>query len=223
MIGCLYDGRDSIFTCIESIRKVYGDNAFIVVVDSNSADTSYLDRLPNDVVSWPVTNSNYTTGVVWTVYRDLLADDYYFLHDNIKIIGDIRLKPDEEVKVFGSWATCDWPHHRWDSVQQYSWVVNQLHENTTLRYTGKPFRGVFGEMLFVRRPVLDALKSVGFDRILPTEKWQSCGMERAWGMALNLLGYRFDAFYEFDGEEHLKYSENANKPLCKIEGTGNRQ
>jgi hypothetical protein len=222
VIGCLYDGNDAIFGCIESIRNVYGRNVDIMVVDSNSPNTSYLHRI-EDAWVWPKKNVNYTTGLVWTVYDELITDEYYFLHDNIRITGDIRLRPNEDVKTFGSWATCNWPHHRWDSPQQYRWVIDQLHEKTTLRYDGKPFRGVFGEMLFVRRPVLDRLKAVGFNRILPTEKWQSCGIERAWGMALKLLGYTYSAFYEFDGEEHLKYGGDSSKPLCKIEGTGNRQ
>lgn len=222
VIGCLYDGQDNIFTCIDSIRTVYGNTVNIFVVDSDSPNTSYLHRLEK-VWVWPKKNVNYTTGVVWTVYDELASDEYYFLHDNVKIVSDIRLKPTEDVKTFGSWATCNWPHHRWDSQQQYQWVIDQLHGHTTLRYDGKPFRGVFGEMLFVRRPVLDKLKEAGFDKILPTAKWQSCGMERAWGMALHLLGYRYDAFYEFDGEEHLKYGGDFSKPLWKIVGTGNRQ
>ena len=45
VIACYYDGtNDSIFECVKSIQKYY-KSAKIVVIDSNSPDKSYFQRL----------------------------------------------------------------------------------------------------------------------------------------------------------------------------------
>ena len=64
VIACYYDGSNAaIFECVKSIQKHY-KSAKIVVVDSNSPDKTYFQRLKEKKVTvYNAKNKNYDTGM----------------------------------------------------------------------------------------------------------------------------------------------------------------
>ena len=85
VIACYYDGSNaSIFECVKSIQKYY-KSAKIVVVDSNSPDKTYFQRLKEKKVTvYNAKNKNYDTGAYWFAYNKFKkASFFYFLQDSV--------------------------------------------------------------------------------------------------------------------------------------------
>ena len=70
VIACYYDGsNNSIFECVNSIKRYY-KSPQIAVIDSNSPDKSYFEKLKEKgVIVYNAKNRNYDTGAYWYAYN----------------------------------------------------------------------------------------------------------------------------------------------------------
>ena len=87
VISCYFDGsNDAIFNCTNSIIDNY-ENPKILVIDSDSPDKSYFNKLNNlSIEILDAKNKNYDTGAYWIGFKKYNDyEHYYFLQDSIKI------------------------------------------------------------------------------------------------------------------------------------------
>ena len=85
VIACYYDGtNNSIFECVKSIQKYY-KSAKIIVIDSNSPDKTYFQRLKEKrIIVFNAKNKNYDTGAYWYAYNKFKkVNFFYFLQDSV--------------------------------------------------------------------------------------------------------------------------------------------
>ncbi len=87
VISCYFDGSNqAIFNSTNSILKLY-NNPKIVIVDSDSPDKSYFDKMRStNIEILDVKNKNFDTGAYWIAfnkYNDF--ESYYFLQDSTRI------------------------------------------------------------------------------------------------------------------------------------------
>lgn len=172
-----------IVEAVGSARRLMPDEP-VLVVDSDSPDRSYMNLLPAEVEVADVKNRGYATGAYWWAYHNRPADFYYLFHDNLYIRADLTHLKERPVTAV-----------RWFPMPDAGWGYDEADkplEDWAHSVWPEPypdFNGVFGPMLAVQRTVLDDLADLGFDQVLPVNKWQECAMERLWGVALAELGY----------------------------------
>lgn len=180
---CRYDpARPVVIAAVESIRRHHPD-AEIVVVDSDSPDKSYfgpLCRLGARIED--VGNRHYEAGALWHVYERFERDYYFFLHDTMLVTGNLDHLRRHELSGFMYWD--DWSGCSPEHIE----AGHRLIERCDYPYLERGFHMVFGGMLFCRRTVLDRLRARRFHHVLPSNKVESCAMERLFGIALEHEG-----------------------------------
>ncbi len=191
-----------IFECVERIRRFHPDEA-IMVVDSDSDDTSYAKKLDLDAFA-PVENRNYGVGA-WNFAREnSLAEFYFLLYDSVFLnanIDHVRASNLTTVWHFRS-AEHDWG---WDHEGAHlsGWggkVLAGMGIDIPPSYTG-----VSGPMWCCPREVLDQLAAIGYFDVLPKDKWELCAMERVTGIVFEHLGY--DVTNSLMGDQHPPQDE----------------
>ncbi len=193
VVPCRFDPeRPVVFDCVASIREHHPDDQ-IVVVDSDSGDLSYQDRLIDELGAIPVSeaNRNYAQGAYRWAYEHTTpaAEFFALIHDSLIVNANLHHLQDSElttVRWFGA------PPNPWGCDESGTdisvWGAAQAREHMGLDIPGE-FKGVFGPMWFCQRKVLDDLAGLGFFDILPMSAFEQQGMERLTGIALTHLGY----------------------------------
>jgi len=203
VIGCKFlAARPVVYECVRSIKKVYGDSAEIIVIDSDSEDKSYFSVLRDlGVVVDDAVNHHYTSGAIWCAFEKYIRDSYCFLHDSMTVGGKIddyvknditSLRYFNSGKFLREYGGGLYPgEFGFDSVEQFEWVNEQflLHTSYSIYSIPERFTGLYGSTSVCKRETLEKLYKEGFSKVLPTNKIQDQGMERAWGIALALEGY----------------------------------
>ena len=197
-IPCRYSNDKSyIFDCVSSLRKYHPD-VDILVIDSCSNDTSYLDRLYNEfgVIRDDYRNPNYIDGVIWHTYKNYNRKKYCFIHDNLIINRNIMVDIEPDLTVYSYFRSCFKPNANVsapiigleDSIESLEWLYDNLqkiHLNSV-----EIFDGIFGPMFNVDKNILDKIYAMGWsDVFLPKNKPQAGQMERIWGMVMTYLGF----------------------------------
>jgi hypothetical protein len=170
--------------CVKSIRTFYPD-ADIFVVDSNSPIKNHIEPLKEmGCLISDLKNINYESGAMWDTYNKIEKDSYVFLQDSILLLGNIDDYINEELSIFGriypNWIYCGQHHIDW---------VNENMLKTDYPPIKEDFNIVEWNSFIVSRKILNKFKDKNLDKILPTNKIGSCGMERILGIALNFEGY----------------------------------
>ena len=109
VISCFHDGsNDAIFHCTDSILEHY-KNPKIVVVDSDSPNKSYFDKLKSKSIEiLDVKNKNYDTGAYWLAFKKYNNfDHYYFLQDSIKIKENLSIYEENDLTSFRYFLSMD--------------------------------------------------------------------------------------------------------------------
>lgn len=207
-IGCYIPsdnfGIDMVSSCVSSVRAHHPDSP-IYVIDS---DSNYLDI--NEYITEVehcggavdfAKNKNYSTGMIWHVFRNYPHFDYYFfLHDSHEVKENLEECLDFDVatisyfnshnglarehpgREYGFSPNGTYPRESLD------WCEKMLRENTPYRLPDI-FTGVGYSVFFCKRHVLEKLNSNGVSKILPNNKTQDQSMERVWGIALESEGF----------------------------------
>ena len=143
VIGCKFlAARPVVYECVRSIKKVYGDSAEIIVIDSDSEDKSYFSVLRDlGVVVDDAVNHHYTSGAIWCAFEKYIRDSYCFLHDSMTVGGKIddyvknditSLRYFNSGKFFREYGGGLYPgEFGFDSVEQFEWVNEQFLLHTS--------------------------------------------------------------------------------------------
>lgn len=200
--------RPVIHACVASIQDHHPD-ATILVVDSDSPDTSYLNDL--DCETWAAQNRHYAPGAYklgFDAYPD--EDFFYLLHDSTIVhdnLDDLRDRPFTCVRWWDS-ATTGWG---WEDTTGYP-----LDQWATDRGVTIPnhYQGVLGPMLCATREVID---KADLFRILPNSVYEQCALERCWGIWLQQAGY-IPSDSSLQGEMHGFFDTYDNTRVEKVIG-----
>jgi len=170
--------------CVKNIRNFYPDSE-IFIVDSNSPIKNHIEPLKEmGCVISDLENINYESGAMWDTYNKFEKDSYIFLQDSILLLNNIDEYIKKDVSIFGriysNWAGCGQEHIDW---------INQNLLNSNYSIPEQGFNLVEWNSFIVSREILNKFKQKNLDKIKPTNKVGSCGMERILGIALNSEGY----------------------------------
>lgn len=184
VIPCRFDpSRPVVFDCIYRLRK-HHPTAEILIVDSDSPDTSYADVLrPLGIAVDLAANRHYEVGALWHAYEHHPREHYALLQDTALVkdnLDDLFRHPVAGMMYWDDWSGCSPCHVDWAREHLPACDYPFLE-------TG--FKMVFGCMLFSPRALLDRFRAKNLHRVLPTDKVGSCAMERILGLALQHEGY----------------------------------
>lgn len=208
IIASRYDpARPVIHDCVTSILDHHPD-AQILVVDSDSPDTSYLGDL--DCETWAARNTNYAPGAYQLgieAYPD--EDFYYLLHDSTLVhdnLDDLATRPFTCLRWFDS-ATTGWGWDQ-DGVGLDQWATDRGV------IIPPRYQGILGPILMATREVIDA---ADLFRLLPTSAYEQCALERCWGIWLQQAGHN-PADSSLQGEMHGFFDAYDNTRIEKLIG-----
>ena len=178
------NGLDYCVSLVEDIRR-YHKSDLICIVDSNSEDKSYFEKLNDldNVVICDIKNSNYCVGAYWFAYSLFPNEAFYFcFHDTIRVKANLDyLKNQDFVTLFNF-------ERNTLNVEMRKWCVDQL------KLVGKNYKaddndlGVYGPIWMCKNWVMKAMVDRGFNLILPETKSQLEAMERIVGFFIEDLG-----------------------------------
>ena len=194
IIPCKYSKEvPIIFNCLKSIRKFH-PNDEIFIVDSDSDDKSYFDRARSEFGAKieDVGNCNYTSGAIWHVFNNYKRDFYYIFHDSIQVIGNLSFLQNKDLSPVMYHKHWQWPIDPSIEDRSFEWSQKQIEEKTSFKFKSEGFFVLQGAMICCKRRVLEELENKGFNKVLPSNKFQEENTERLWGFALGELGYNKD-------------------------------
>jgi hypothetical protein len=170
--------------CVKSILNFYPD-AEIVIVDSCSPNKTHIPVLKDlGCIISDLDNVNYEAGAMWDTFSKFDRDYYIFLQDSMVLLGNIDEFINNEVTSVGNlipnWEGCEPFHIEWvrDNINKSEYYFLETGFNI-LQYNS----------MIVSKNILNKFKSKNLDKILPINKIGSCGMERIFGISLQLEGY----------------------------------
>lgn len=184
--------------CVLSIRKFYPDSE-IYIVDSDSPILSHISTLKDmGCQISDLKNINYESGAMWDTFKNKEKDKYIFLQDSISLLGNIDDFISKDVSVFGNiyseWYGC--------GIEHIEWIKNNItNSDYRLEDIVNGFNIVQYNSFIVSKEILKKFKNKKLDKIQPTNKIGSCGMERILGIALTLEGYHIN--HEIQISSHL--------------------
>ncbi len=191
IIPCKYSKEVPIlFNCLKSIRKHHPSDE-IFVVDSNSDDKSYFNRAEQEfgAIVLDAKNNNYLTGAIWHVFNNYKRDFYYCFHDSVELLASLESLKDNNVSPLMYHKHWQWPKNPETNDRVSEWSRKQIEEKTSFGFKDKDFYILQGAMICCKKEVLCKLAECGFDKVLPSNKYQEECTERLWGLALGELGY----------------------------------
>ena len=194
VIPCKYSKEiPIIFNCLKSIRKFHPDDE-IFVVDSNSEDKSYFQEASEQygATVLDVSNNNYLTGAIWYVFNHYKRDFYYCIHDSIELLDNLASLQEHRVSPIMYHKHWEWPKEPETGMRIVDWSKQQIKSHTNFTFRASDFYILLGAMMCCKREVLEGLKMQGFDKIVPSNKYQEECTERLWGFALGEMGYNQD-------------------------------
>lgn len=201
-----------IFPCVQSIRET-NPNAKILIVDSNSPDRSYIDKIGEEVLD--VQNKNYAFGAYWHGFKHCHDSDYYlFTHDSTVLRGEIT----DDILKRGPMIPFYWFNDnnsaQWEHMKQ--WIISQARDNAAYKY--EPGEAcLFGGIFIASQNYMQRLEADGFAQIKPTVKMEAVySDELGWSIAAraNNIDIRACSLYG-----HLDDVLGNNKIIWKFSGT----
>lgn len=177
-----------IYNLVESIIQFHPD-ARIGIWDSYSENDDYLYDLQKmynkerRVIEVHLNNGHYGCSALWEAYSLYPNEEFYYLFQDSMLV-----KQNLDYLKEKDFTTLMYFHYPqiFDSEEQKQWCKQQI-ELTDFTWT-EDIVGCFGITFFCKRSVLTELKNRGLDKIMPNNKWQACGIERVYGLALQQIG-----------------------------------
>jgi len=188
VIACKWTEKSLVLDCVNSITKTHPEEK-IVVVDSNSDNKDYFKELPKNVLIADIGNNNYLEGALWYCYENYPDEEFFYLvQDSMILVGDVSDFKNKNVTTL-SYFPYEYNPSTYGPSAMRNFCYEQITKNTSYSFL-EPRWALFGSTLYIKRSVLDILKSKGFNKILPTNKMESEAMERLWSMVLEQEGYK---------------------------------
>ncbi len=238
VIACYYDGsNDSIFKCVSSIQKYY-KSAKIIVIDSNSPNKSYFEKLKKKKITvFNVKNKNYDTGAYWHAYKKFKkAQFFYFLQDSVLFKRNLSSYEKNDLTTFRYFLSFNKIGGRKMEKTKKN-IQDRIHDLFRIKdkfkhhdiygfdfekqinwckiklgrtdyFMPKVWLSVFGPIFMCKRVVMDKLYKKRFHKILPTNKQEQMCMERLFGIAFQQEGY--DVSKSVQGEHFNTPFETSN-------------
>ena len=203
-----------IYDCVQSINNTYGNSAEIIVIDSDSSDKSYFPILRElGVIVDDAVNQHYISGAIWYAFEKYARDYYCIVHDSMvlkKTLDQYDQNDVTSIRYFNSGrffrnagGGVNLGEFGFDNLEQFTWVEEQLFLHTSYSIPDR-FTGLFGSALLCKRETLEKLHNKGFSKVLPCNKLQDQGMERAWGIVLT--------HEEYDIKKHTVAGDHNRNP-----------
>lgn len=187
IIPCKYNPHCKIVETVESITK-YHPSDKIVVVDSDSDDKSYFDKIPHAQIL-DEANENYEPGALWRVTSRMMADRYVLVQDSMvfkKSIDD-HIESTDTMKCFiNFYERTDQNHMRVPRQQYMDSIHKMMGTKPDVDYGDEDygFVGVFGSSFIITRDFLVKISNSGlFENLAPTNKFEHQIAERVFGIA----------------------------------------
>ena len=193
IVPCKYHSKCLIEESVKSIRLLYPTTK-ILVVDSNSDDKNYFDRLKSyNVIIADIANVNYECGALWYAVDKYMEDWYVLLQDSVILNKSIdeQLNSDKLFYTFINFSEGSKSNHMNASPEKFINRINdflgnfeKLPLNENVHYTG-----VFGPNFIIKRKLIDEMLLNQLDKfLLPTNKFDHQIAERVFGIVVEKCG-----------------------------------
>lgn len=185
IIPCKYNETSNhILALVKEIRHFHPHEK-IMVVDSNSEDKSYFEKLdPYNVILEDVSNDKWMIGAYWHGYVKFPNEDFYFcLHDSMHIKANLDYLKDKDLTLIATF-------NRSVSKSFNAWNERLINETKIdSQYIKIDGLGCYGPMFLCKNKVITSLFEKGVHKLLPSSKAEVGYMEGAMGLCLESLGY----------------------------------
>jgi hypothetical protein len=205
IISCKWIENSKLFQLLETICYFHPEEK-IVVVDSDSEDKSYIERIDSNVIVEDISNKNYLEGALWYCFEKYQEENFFYLiHDSMILNDRIELKS-PDISYFTNFDFAY--NNQYGSQIMKNFVISEIETKTSYNYHEPPV-AVFGSCIFVSRNFLERIKTKGFDKILPQNKMEMEAMERLWAIIIHQEGYDLEEIVlckpnEFSNEKYIK-------------------
>jgi Ni,Fe-hydrogenase maturation factor len=184
VIPCKYTNQSPILECVKSINFFHPDEK-IVVVDSNSEDVEYINKIKkiNNVIVLDKKNLNYEIGALWIAYNNFPKEHCYVLiHDSVILKQSLNdfMENDETYNFLYFNETI------FNSEENY---LRKVLSKTDYVVPTNILIGCFGSMMVIKNKTILNMYSKKLPYyLLPTNKFESQICERILGLCLSLEG-----------------------------------
>jgi hypothetical protein len=181
VIPCKFNEQSPLYECLTSINTYHPDEK-IIIVDSNSEDLSYIEKIKNyeNVTIANKKNANYEAGALWIAHEQFPNEKCYALiHDSIILKESISsFLQNEESYVFMYFN-----EHMLDPLDvEY---VEKIISKTKYNYNERNIFGALGNMCIFKSKILHNFIEKDLHlALLPENKHQSQMGERIIGLCL---------------------------------------
>lgn len=206
IIPCKYNGGNSILECVSSIRYYHDDK--IVIVDSNSDNNSYIDRLENKYNNLTVItglNNNRMPGALKVAYKMFPNENFYtFIHDSVILKKSL----DEFINSKSNYTFYHFYEHMTGTNERNRF--KELIQNTKYNFIDKRVKCLFGMMFLIKGNIMKKFDSNGlFDSIESNSKFDDQMYERIIGHCLYQENIDIESIEgDFLTEIHLQREKN---------------
>lgn len=134
-----------------------------------------------NVLTVDTSSGGHPTGAYLSAYRETGADRFLFIQDSMTALADPL--PHFREQWTGAGAV-GWGLFRmaWDTAQQRQWVHDQYGAHDP------PACGIFGPVFYTDRASLDKVAAADLLPLVPGNRLQAQGSERAWAYAFHRAG-----------------------------------
>ena len=147
--------------------------------------------------------TGYETGAFLHAFKNYKYDRYYFFQDSIEFINsDIFNRINFLLEQYNVVSISPFPLI-FDNQEQLNWVMSSFNQEELSSLKYRPF-GIFGSMFSIKRNDLEKIPTRWLN--YPTNKLQTCGMERKWSIIFSILGLSV-IYLE---EDHMIFLQNSN-------------
>lgn len=183
VVPCKYRPDHNYITeLVPQIRKFH-PNEKIVVVDSDSEDKGYFEKIkPYDVIMEDIANHNWGPGAYWHCYKKWPNEDYYFfIHDSMKVKANMDYLKNRPLVVLAYF-------NRQANPSFGSWR-DRINAETKYTYA-EAGCGCYGISFFCMPGVMEKMQRAGVDKLLPANKAETGYLEGAYGFFFEQQGYK---------------------------------
>ena len=159
------------------------------MVDSNSDDKSYFDRISQyDVIIADIVNKNYESGAFWYAAEHHLEEHYVMIQDSVilkKPLTDIIAHTDT-INCFLYFLEDPYHNHMRTDVSEFKIRISEMLNGD---FETGTFTGIFGPNFIIHRNLVnDMIKRNLNYSILPINKYDHQITERVYGIVAAQMG-----------------------------------
>ena len=162
VIPCKYKAElPFVVRLVSDIREYHADEK-IVVVDSNSNDKSYFEKISQyDVIVEDVSNENWMIGAYWHAFNKFPNEEFYFfMHDSMRVKSNLDFLKEKDLTIMMHFERAGGYFDEWNEI-----IGDKLKYNYE-----KKGGGCCGPIFFCKNKVMAKMKENGVDKFLPKNK-----------------------------------------------------